>query len=149
VRYRSAQAVYIDDYAHHPTEIRAALSAARQLYPNKRMTVVFQPHLFTRTRDFLDEFALSLQTADEVFLLPIYPARELPLPGITSEALAAAFPEGQQPRVLSPEEVIDWTRQNQPELLLTLGAGDIDRLVAPLEDLFSHGFQPLNSPSAP
>jgi UDP-N-acetylmuramate--alanine ligase len=149
VRYRSAQAVYIDDYAHHPTEIRAALSAARQLYPNKRMTVVFQPHLFTRTRDFLDEFALSLLTADEVFLLPIYPARELPLPGITSEALAAAFPEGQQPRVLSPEEVIDWTRQNQPELLLTLGAGDIDRLVAPLEDLFSHGFQPLNSPSAP
>lgn len=148
VRHRSAQSVYIDDYAHHPTEIRAALSAARQLFPNKRLTAVFQPHLFTRTRDFLDEFALSLQTADEVFLLPIYPARELPLPGITSEALAAAFPEGKQPRVLSPEEFIDWTRQNQPELLLTLGAGDIDRIVAPLEALFSDGFQPLNSPSA-
>jgi len=149
VRYRSAQAVYIDDYAHHPTEIRAALSAARQLYPNKRMTVVFQPHLFTRTRDFLADFALSLQMADEVFLLPIYPARELPLPGISSEALANAFPEGQQPRVIMPDEVVDWTRQNQPELLLTLGAGDIDRLVAPLEQLFSSGFQPLNSPQRP
>jgi UDP-N-acetylmuramate--alanine ligase len=87
--------------------------------------------------------------ADEVFLLPIYPARELPLPGISSETLANAFPEGQQPRVIMPDEVVDWTRQNQPELLLTLGAGDIDRLVAPLEQLFSTGFQPLNSPQRP
>lgn len=144
VRHRSDQAVYIDDYAHHPTEIRAALSAARQLFPNKRMTAVFQPHLFTRTRDFLQDFALALQMADEVFLLPIYPARELPLPGITSETLAAAFPEGCQPRVLTPDELVAWAHQNRPELLLTLGAGDIDRLVAPIEWLYSEAFEPHN-----
>jgi UDP-N-acetylmuramate--alanine ligase len=137
VRVRTDATVYIDDYAHHPTELRAALRAARQLYPSRPLTALFQPHLFTRTRDFLPDFAEALQEADTVVLLPIYPARELPLPGITSEALAAAFPEGKQPQVLDPQEAVEWVLQANPSLLMTLGAGDIDRLAPGLEDHFT------------
>lgn len=141
VRVRTDATVYIDDYAHHPTEIRAALRAARQLHPNRPLTALFQPHLFTRTRDFLPEFADALQEADTVVLLPIYPARELPLPGITSEALAAAFPEEKRPQVLSPQAAVEWVLSTQPSLLMTLGAGDIDRLVPVFEDHFTQHSQ--------
>lgn len=137
VRVRTGATVYIDDYAHHPTELRAALRAARQLYPSRPLTALFQPHLFTRTRDFLPDFAEALQEADTVVLLPIYPARELPLPGITSEALAAAFPKGKQPQVLDPQEAVEWVLQTNPSLLMTLGAGDIDRLVPVFESHFA------------
>ena len=137
VRVRTEATVYIDDYAHHPTELRAALRAARQLHPSRPITALFQPHLFTRTRDFLPEFAEALQEADTVVLLPIYPARELPLPGITSEALAAAFPEEKRPQVLAPQEAVDWVLKANPSLLMTLGAGDIDRLVPVFEAHFT------------
>ena len=116
---------------------RAGLRAARQLYPSRPLTALFQPHLFTRTRDFLPEFAEALQEADTVVLLPIYPARELPLPGITSEALAAAFPEEKRPLVLAPQEAVKWVLQANPSLLMTLGAGDIDRLIPTFERHFA------------
>jgi UDP-N-acetylmuramate--alanine ligase len=141
VRVRTDATVYIDDYAHHPTELRAALRAARQLHPNRPLTALFQPHLFTRTRDFLPEFAEALQEADTVVLLPIYPARELPLPGITSEALAAAFPEEKRPQVMSPQEAVEWVLRTHPSLLMTLGAGDIDRLVPVFEAHFTQHSQ--------
>ena len=115
----------------------SALRAARQLYPSRPLTALFQPHLFTRTRDFLPEFAEALQEADTVVLLPIYPARELPLPGITSEALAAAFPEEKRPLVLAPQEAVKWVLQANPSLLMTLGAGDIDRLIPTFERHFA------------
>jgi UDP-N-acetylmuramate--alanine ligase len=129
--------VYIDDYAHHPEELRACFDAVRQLHPEKRMTVVFQPHLFTRTRDFSKEFAAVLSTADEVVLLEIYPARELPIAGIDSQMLLdqLTIPNKQ---ICSKDSLIDLIKKNNPELLLTVGAGDIDTLVEPLKNALSH-----------
>jgi len=133
--------VYIDDYAHHPTEIKALVSSVRLLYPNQRITGVFQPHLFTRTRDFLDEFAFELSQLDEVILLPIYPAREEPIAGITSEALLAKISIADK-RVMSPSETVQYLKSNHPisgssTVLLTLGAGDIDRMVPQLKTEFA------------
>jgi UDP-N-acetylmuramate--alanine ligase len=120
--------IYIDDYAHHPEEIKACLSSVRAMYPSQRMTVIFQPHLFTRTRDFAPGFSESLSLADEVVLLPIYPARELPLPGVESEMLLEGIQAAK--KVCIPKsEVMDFLSASAPEVLVTLGAGDIDRLV--------------------
>ena len=135
--------VYIDDYAHHPTEIKALVSSVRLLYPNQRITGVFQPHLFTRTRDFLDEFAFELSQLDEVILLPIYPAREEPIAGITSEALLAKISITCK-KVMSPDEAVQYLKSNDPKtersndpmVLLTIGAGDIDRIVPQLKTEF-------------
>lgn len=135
VQLHSEKSIYVDDYAHHPTEIRSTLTAARQLYPNRALTVVFQPHLYSRTKDFMPEFATALSLADVVFLLPIYPARELPLEGITSEALAALMPT--RPQVLTKEEMVQKVAEIQPVLLMSLGAGDIDRLVADFKRVLS------------
>lgn len=131
-RIRRNDMVFVDDYAHHPEEIRACIAAARELFPGKRITGVFQPHLFSRTRDFLDEFASSLSLLDEVILLPIYPARELPLPGLTSALLLERI--GLEMKLLcEKEELIKSIIKLKPEVLLTLGAGDIDQLVEPIE----------------
>ena len=105
------------------------------MYPNRALTVVFQPHLYSRTKDFMPEFATALSLADVVFLLPIYPARELPLEGITSEALAALMPT--RPQVLTKEEMVQKVAEIQPVLLMSLGAGDIDRLVADFKRVLS------------
>lgn len=131
---RNEKHIYIDDYAHHPEELRAFLSSMRKLYPEKKLTVVFQPHLFTRTRDFIDGFAEVLGMADELLLMEIYPARELPIEGVTSSWLLDKV-ELVNKRVVSPQEVLTITEEEQPELLVTVGAGDIDRLVRPLKDL--------------
>ncbi|WP_268035193.1 UDP-N-acetylmuramate--L-alanine ligase [Algoriphagus sp. PAP.12] len=120
--------VYIDDYAHHPEEIRACLSSVIAMFPGKKLTVVFQPHLYTRTRDFADGFSESLSLADEVILLDIYPARELPIEGVSSEMLLGEIQSGKK-GVVSKENVMAYLEENQPEVLVTLGAGDIDRLV--------------------
>jgi UDP-N-acetylmuramate--alanine ligase len=133
--------VYIDDYAHHPEELRALISGARELYPGRKCTVIFQPHLFTRTRDFADGFAASLDLADEVFLLPIYPARELPIEGVSSELIAGKIP-GQKTKVVDKKEllaIIDdkVTNGDDLELVLTAGAGDIDTLVEPIRRLLN------------
>lgn len=126
--------VYIDDYAHHPEELRAFIGSMRQLYPNKKLTLVFQPHLFTRTRDFVDGFAEVLGQVDELLLMGIYPARELPIPGVDSTWLLEKINLTNK-RVVSPQEVLDIIQQEKPELVVTVGAGDIDRLVKPIKVL--------------
>lgn len=126
--------VYIDDYAHHPEELRAFIGSMRQLYPNKKLTLVFQPHLFTRTRDFVDGFAEVLGQVDELLLMEIYPARELPIPGVDSTWLLEKINLTNK-RVVSPQEVLDIIQQEKPELVVTVGAGDIDRLVKPIKVL--------------
>ncbi|MBN7813643.1 UDP-N-acetylmuramate--L-alanine ligase [Algoriphagus sp. H41] len=120
--------IYIDDYAHHPEEIKACLSSVRAMYPTQRLTVIFQPHLFTRTRDFAEGFSESLSLADEVLLLDIYPARELPIPGVDSAMLLDGILAAKK-LVLQKAQVMDYLEDSRPEVLVTLGAGDIDRLV--------------------
>ncbi|MFN5374933.1 MAG: UDP-N-acetylmuramate--L-alanine ligase [Chitinophagaceae bacterium] len=124
--------VFIDDYAHHPEELKVLIQGAKAMFPDRKCTVVFQPHLFTRTRDLADGFAEMLALADEVILLPIYPARELPVEGITSEWLAEKMKK--DVKVMSKEEMIHNVSVNQPEMLITAGAGDIDKLVEPLKN---------------
>lgn len=126
--------IYIDDYAHHPTELSATISSVKKMYPNQQVTVVFQPHLFTRTRDFVDGFAESLSLADEVLLLDIYPARELPIEGVTSAIILDKMTLSNK-RICSKDEVLDLIAKKQIEVLLTLGAGDIDTLVEPIKQL--------------
>lgn len=120
--------IYIDDYAHHPEEIKACLSSVRAMYPTQRLTVIFQPHLFTRTRDFAAGFSESLSLADEVVLLDIYPARELPIEGVTSAMLLDGIQTGKK-TLVNKEQVMDYLLESRPEVLVTMGAGDIDRLV--------------------
>lgn len=120
--------IYIDDYAHHPEEIKACLSSVRAMYPSQKMTAIFQPHLFTRTKDFAEGFSESLSLADEVVLLPIYPARELPIEGVTAEMLLPKI-VAESKICIQKTEVMDYLAKSLPEVLVTLGAGDIDRLV--------------------
>jgi UDP-N-acetylmuramate--alanine ligase len=134
---RSEAHVYIDDYAHHPEELRACFEAVRALYPQKKLTVIFQPHLFSRTRDFADDFASVLSTADDLLLLDIYPARELPIEGVTAEMLLEKITAPQK-EVCAKEAVVARIAAKQPELLLTVGAGDIDTLILPLKEILSH-----------
>ena len=126
--------VYIDDYAHHPEEISAALSSIRKAYPDMKMTVVFQPHLYTRTRDFAPEFAQALSLADRLILLDIYPARELPIPGVTSEIIFKDV-SCKEKILIRREELMDTLAKENIELLVTVGAGDIDRFVGPIADM--------------
>ena len=114
----------IDDYAHHPDELRASIRSVKKLYPGKRLTVIFQPHLYSRTKDFYREFADALSEADEVMLLPIYPARELPMPGVTSELILNEI-KCDKKRLLTKEELADTIKKGNFEILLTAGAGDI------------------------
>ncbi len=133
IRINESGLVYIDDYGHHPEELRACISSARLMFPGRKITGIFQPHLYTRTRDFADDFALQLSKLDEVILLPIYPARELPISGITSEMLLEKITAPDKklieksglPMLLDPLEL---------EVLITMGAGDIDTLVLPIEN---------------
>ncbi|WP_443944189.1 UDP-N-acetylmuramate--L-alanine ligase [Pedobacter sp. AW1-32] len=129
--------VYIDDYAHHPEELRACFDAVRMLYPEKKLTVIFQPHLFTRTRDFADDFAKVLSTADELLLLDIYPARELPIEGVDSTFLLEKI-TSQNKKVCGKDFVLQYVAQAKPELILTVGAGDIDTLIDPLKEILNY-----------
>jgi UDP-N-acetylmuramate--alanine ligase len=120
--------VLIDDYAHHPAELAALITGVRSLYPTSKLTLVFQPHLFSRTQDLCDGFAASLSAADEVVLLPIYPARELPIPGVTSEMIIEKMTHNNVV-LLEKEAVSAWVNKQQPKLLVMAGAGDIDVLI--------------------
>lgn len=124
--------VYIDDYAHHPTEISACVESVKELYPNQRVTGVFQPHLYSRTQDFGDEFARSLEKLHELLLMEIYPAREEPIPGIDSTWLLNKVRMVNK-KLVSREKLVDEVLKLQPEVLLTMGAGDIDKMVEPLK----------------
>ncbi len=131
-RVKTDHTVYIDDYAHHPEELKATIGSVRKLYPGKKITGIFQPHLFSRTRDFGEAFAQSLDLLDECLLLEIYPAREKPIEGINSKWLLDKMSISQK-QVVTKQEAIERFKKNRPEVLLTMGAGDIDLLVAPLE----------------
>jgi UDP-N-acetylmuramate--alanine ligase len=122
---------YIDDYAHHPRELEAFISAVRQLYPGKKLTGLFQPHLYSRTKDFARGFARSLDLLDEAWLLDIYPARELPIPGITSEIILHQMLIKDK-MMVSKDEALGLVAAEKPEIFLTMGAGDIDLLVEPI-----------------
>jgi UDP-N-acetylmuramate--alanine ligase len=135
-RVNNQRVVYIDDYAHHPEELKATISSARTIYPGKKITGVFQPHLFTRTRDFADGFAKSLDLLDECLLLDIYPAREKPIPGVSSGWLLSKMTITAK-RLVTKEELPRLLKEHPPEVLLTMGAGDIDRLVEPIEKVLN------------
>lgn len=133
--------VFIDDYAHHPEELRALLKSARSLFPQRKITVVFQPHLFTRTRDFQDGFADALSIADRIILLPIYPARELPIEDVTSDIVLSKITR-EEKYLLEKDAMLQWFTDQAGqidkefgEVIITAGAGDIDKLVAPLKTI--------------
>lgn len=131
--YRDEKTVYFDDYAHHPSELAAAIGAARELFPGRRLTGVFQPHLYTRTRDFAQGFAQALDLLDEVVLLDIYPAREEPIPGVTS-AMVRDLMKKKSVRLATKSDLPAVLGEYEPEVLLTLGAGDISDRVAPIRE---------------
>lgn len=126
--------VYIDDYAHHPEELAALIKSAMRLFPDRKCVVVFQPHLFTRTRDLAEGFAESLDMADEVILLDIYPARELPIEGVTTKLIADKMGNPAH-TILSKEALLDYVKVAPLDLLITAGAGDVDKLVNPIKEI--------------
>jgi UDP-N-acetylmuramate--alanine ligase len=128
--------VYIDDYAHHPEELKATISSAREMYPGKKITGIFQPHLFSRTRDFADEFANSLDLLDECILLEVYPARELPIEGVNSQMLLDKM-KCVNKKLFTKTELTESIAHENIEVLLTMGAGDIDKLVEPIKNKLS------------
>ncbi|MCE2711927.1 MAG: UDP-N-acetylmuramate--L-alanine ligase [Cryomorphaceae bacterium] len=130
---RSEELIIIDDYAHHPTEIRALVSSVRLLYPEMKVTGVFQPHLFSRTRDFFEGFTEELSKLDEVVLMPIYPAREHPIEGVSSDILLNALTVDQK-CLCNHSGVLEYLRDRRSGVILTIGAGDIDRIVEPLAE---------------
>lgn len=135
-RIKTKNLVMIDDYAHHPQEIAACLESVRFLYPGKRLVVVFQPHLYSRTRDFADEFAQVLSTVDELIMMPIYPAREQRIPGVSSSMVLHKV-KGLSKYLCSADQVLELVPVIFPEVVVTMGAGDIDRLVPRLEEVLA------------
>ncbi|MGV3611007.1 MAG: UDP-N-acetylmuramate--L-alanine ligase [Fluviicola sp.] len=132
---RTEKLIYIDDYAHHPTEIAALVSSIRLLYPDKKVTGIFQPHLFSRTRDFEEGFVHELSKLDEAIVMPIYPAREEPIPGVTSDELVRKI--GKNASLKTPEEVLEYVNTIEEGVVLTIGAGDIDRIVPEMKRILS------------
>jgi len=128
--------IFIDDYAHHPTEIEAFLKSVKALYPDKKITCIFQPHLYSRTRDFAEDFSKSLSMADELLLLDIYPARELPIPGVDSAMLLKDITAPKK-HLVSKTNLMDKIKELQPEIIVTVGAGDIDTFVEPIKRYFN------------
>ncbi len=131
---KNSKIVYIDDYAHHPEELAALIGGAKHLFPGRRCVVCFQPHLFSRTRDLADGFAHSLDMADEVLLLDIYPARELPMEGVTSKMIADKM-NNPAHTIMSKEGVLEYVKAAPLDMFITAGAGDIDKLVEPVKKI--------------
>ena len=131
--------IYIDDYAHHPDELKALITGAKSLFPSEKCVIIFQPHLYSRTKDFADGFAEALNLADEVILLPIYPARELPMEGVSSEMILNKMEEGKGIIYQTKEEVLDFIKYandyGRESFFITAGAGDIDTLVEPIKEI--------------
>ena len=125
-KIKTDKVVFLSDYAHHPEEIKQSILSMRALYEDKKLTGVFQPHLYTRTRDFYQEFADSLSLLDEVILTDIYPARELPIEGVSSELIFENLRSGIEKTLCKKEEVLDILKSKEIEVLITLGAGDIE-----------------------
>ncbi len=139
-RVRDEKVIYIDDYGHHPAELRAFISSVRELYPEKKILGIFQPHLFSRTKDFASEFAESLELLDEIVLMEIYPAREKPIPGVSSSWLASLV-KSKKVTVIDKPELTEYISGCDFDVLLTMGAGDIDRQIEPLTKMIQSRFQ--------
>ncbi|QOI97490.1 MAG: UDP-N-acetylmuramate--L-alanine ligase [Flammeovirgaceae bacterium] len=137
---KSDKVVYVDDYAHHPTEIEAFLQSMRSMYPGKKLTVVFQPHLYTRTRDFAEGFAKSLSLADDVLLMDIYPARELPIPGVDADLIYNHVTAKNKERC-SKGNLLEKLKSRELEVLTTVGAGDIDTFVQPIKEILKTRYE--------
>ena len=133
IRVNRSDMVYIDDYAHHPDEIRACIAAAREFFPGKKLTGIFQPHLYSRTRDFAGGFAEALDRLDEVVLMPVYPARELPLEGVNSELIFHMLKSNKK-LLVKDEDLLKYIENNEFEVLITMGAGNIDQFVEPIKE---------------
>jgi UDP-N-acetylmuramate--alanine ligase len=129
--------VFIDDYAHHPEELKALITGAEALFPDKKCTIVFQPHLYSRTRDLAEEFGEVLDLADQTILLPIYPARESPIKGVSSGLILEKM-KNQDKKLMNKEELKQWVKTNRPSLLITAGAGDIDLEVEGLKQILEN-----------
>ena len=128
-KIKNDQVVFLSDYAHHPSEIKQSVLSIRELYKDKKITAIFQPHLYTRTRDFYQDFADSLSLLDEVILVDIYPARETPIPGVTSKLIYDNLRPGIEKSMSKKEEILNILKDKNIEVLITLGAGDIDNYV--------------------
>jgi UDP-N-acetylmuramate--alanine ligase len=140
-RFASRERVYIDDYAHHPEELRATIESVRELYPGKKILGIFQPHLYSRTRDFADGFGVSLSLLDQLLLMDIYPARELPIPGIDARTIVSRVTIRDK-KICPREEVVPETLKSDAFVVLTLGAGDIDQLVPRLQSALEQKYNP-------
>jgi UDP-N-acetylmuramate--alanine ligase len=140
IHLNTPQCSYIDDYAHHPKEIAAAVSSMREIFPGRRLTAIFQPHLYTRTRDFADEFAQALSQVDKLILLDIYPAREEPIPGVTSEIIFSNVTIKEKV-LLNKEELMDYLQAEPVDTLITFGAGNIDRYIKPITEMLCQRLQ--------
>ncbi len=134
-KIKNEKTVFLNDYAHHPSEIKQSVTSIRELYPNKKITAVFQPHLYTRTRDFYKDFAESLSLLDEVILVDIYPARETPIPGISSKLIYDSLRPGITKQMCKKKDILNVLRERKIEVLITLGAGDIDNYVPAIEQM--------------
>jgi len=135
-KVKTASKILIDDYAHHPEELNALISGVRSIFPNEKMVLVFQPHLYSRTQDQCDGFVATLDQADEVILLPIYPARELPIPGVTSDMLLDKM-KLQHKRLMTKEELMNWAATTQDKLIVMAGAGDIDACIIQVQAILN------------
>jgi UDP-N-acetylmuramate--alanine ligase len=133
VQVHNDRRIYIDDYAHHPTEITAFLSSVRELFPEKKICGIFQPHLYTRTRDFAEKFARSLELLDQLILMEIYPAREEAIPGVDSHMLLDLV-QMDEKVLVKREQVMKVVKERDPDVLVTMGAGDINQFVGPLKE---------------
>ena len=133
IHLNSSDQVFVDDYAHHPNEIRACISAARDFFPGKKLTGVFQPHLYSRTRDFSDGFAEALDLLDQVVLMPVYPARELPIEGVDSELIFKKL-NCKDKWLIRDQDILKFVENNEFEVLITMGAGNIDQFVEPIKE---------------
>ena len=138
--YKGAKAVYIDDYAHHPAEIEAFLTSLRAMYKGRKLTVVFQPHLYTRTRDFAAGFAKSLSIADELVMMDIYPARELPIEGVTSDIIFRDVTSPVKIRT-SKKDLLHKLEALDLDVVATVGAGDIDTFVKPIKEMLTRRYE--------
>lgn len=134
---KNKETVYIDDYAHHPTELKAFIDSVKLAFPNRKITGIFQPHLFSRTQDFWNDFILQLSRLDEIYLMPIYPAREEPIPGVTSENLLKEI-QSENKFLMNSTEIMEDLKEKEIDVILTMGAGNIDQLVLPLTKLLKN-----------
>lgn len=134
IHLNTPECSYIDDYAHHPKEISAAISSMRDIFPGRRLTAIFQPHLYTRTRDFADEFAEALSSVDKLILLDIYPAREEPIPGVTSEIIFRNVTAPEKVMMVK-EDLMEYLKNEPVDTLITFGAGNIDRFIGPITEM--------------